>query len=440
MPECIQQCRSGSLEIAGGVILRLIVVVCIGFLECFRCVLRGILSRYPRSELPPVTTFPALVAQTADRCGGALAKVIQLLSTRRDILPESFCLQFGRLQDRAAPMTRSQLRRALEDYPFKSCFSIDSEPVASATIAQVHRAIRQSDGREFALKLMRGRARKTLERDCAIIESMARCVAKFSCFRGVPLSDGVAEANNLLVAQADFASEARNLEKLRSMFADWNDIWVPSVEIDYCTTTVLCMEYIPFLRRLDDRSIDAQRAKNALTIGVRALYKMIFRDGFIHCDMHPGNIQLAGDGRVALLDAGFMAQLSETTQDAFGRFFLSIAFGDGTTAASIVRETARRLPPDLDIKEFEREICFLVERVAGMQAHEFQVASFVADLFRIQRKHRIQGTAQFTSAILSLLVYEGAAKEWCPDLDFQQEAVPYVVNFLRRDTPRCESH
>jgi ubiquinone biosynthesis protein len=159
---------------------------------------------------------------------------------------------------------------------------------------------------------------------------------------------------------------------------------------------------------------------------------MIFNEGFIHCDMHPGNVLVAPDGRLVILDAGFMCQLDDSTRRSFAKFFLSIAFRDGSSAACIVRETAQCLPPNLNVRDFDDDITSLIKRVGGLRASDFQVAGFVGELFAIQHKHGIYGTNQFTLTILSLLVFEGVAKQRFPDLNFQQEAVPFVMAALAR--------
>jgi ubiquinone biosynthesis protein len=207
---------------------------------------------------------------------------------------------------------------------------------------------------------------------------------------------------------------------------------VPLLHEELCTPEILVMEFIPGLRKLSDPALPEHVARKALTVGVRALYTMIFKEGFIHCDMHPGNVLVAPDGRLVILDAGFMVQLDDSTRRSFAKFFLSIAFRNGSTAARIVRETAQYLPPNLDVKAFDDDITNLIERVGGLQARDFQVVGFVGELFAIQHKHGIYGTNQFTLTILSLLVFEGVAKQRFPDLNFQQESVPFVMAALAR--------
>jgi ubiquinone biosynthesis protein len=248
--------------------------------------------------------------------------------------------------------------------------------------------------------------------------------------RSVPVKEAIAEISEILIGQTDFALEASNLERLAQLFEGSNSLLVPSILRDLCTRNILCMDYIAGMKKLTDPELPEHTAKEALIVGVRALYKMIFKAGFIHCDMHPGNMLVAPDGRLVILDAGFMVELDDSTRRSFAEFFLAIAFHDGRAAARIVRETATRLPSNLNVEAFDEDISDLIERVGGLKARDFQVAGFVGELFAIQRKHGIYGTSKFTPVILSLLVYEGVAKQRFPDLDFQQEAVPFVIAAL----------
>jgi ubiquinone biosynthesis protein len=279
---------------------------------------------------------------------------------------------------------------------------------------------------------MRPSVQRKLESDCQIIQFFGQFIARLAVMQSIPVKDALKEASDILIGQTDFAREALNLKKLHSLFSNSNDVVVPLLYEDLCTPEVLVMEFIPGLRKLSDPMLPEDVARNAIAVGLRALYKMIFQEGFIHCDMHPGNVLVAPDGRLAILDAGFIAKLDDSTRRSFAKFFQSIAFRDGKTAADIVRETAQYLPPKLNVKSFDDDISNLIKRVGGLQARDFQVAGFVGELFAIQHKHNIFGTNQFTLAILSLLVFEGVAKQRFPDLNFQQEAVPFVMAALAR--------
>jgi ubiquinone biosynthesis protein len=160
---------------------------------------------------------------------------------------------------------------------------------------------------------------------------------------------------------------------------------------------------------------------------------MIFNAGVVHCDLHPGNLMVSGD-RLVILDAGLVAHLDPSTRLAFAQFFFAVATGDGAAVATVVLQTAKHVPGDLDRLTFTEEMQVLVASVQRRRAAEFSVARFVTDLFALQKRHRIGGTSQFGLAILALFVYEGVAQRFFPDLDFQGEAVPFVIGALRGGT------
>jgi ubiquinone biosynthesis protein len=365
------------------------------------------------------------------RCGGAFPKAGQLLSTRVDLFSNEVCLGLAALQDDMEPLSESQILGALESEYLTSPFVFfDTKAIASATIAQVHHGVRIDDEREVAIKIMRPGVRRELEEDCAIALFIGKHMPRFPKLRSVPVIEAIAETTEILLAQTDFLREAANLKRLAALFCDNNSVIVPALHAELSSGRIVCMDYISGMKKLTDKSLSNQKAEEAIKVGLRALYKMIFIGGLVHCDLHPGNIMVAPDDRVVILDAGFMVELDESTRLSFAQFFLAIALVDGYAAARIVRETATRLPKGFNEAVFDRDITELIERVGGLRARDFQVGGFVGDLFAIQRKHGVYGTPRFTLIILSLLVYEGVAKQRFPDLDFQKEAVPFVVAAL----------
>lgn len=368
------------------------------------------------------------VTSTLESLGGAFPKVGQLLATRVDVLPAEWCSELGRLQTHVSPMKARTLTHLLESsFPRWPFATFDTKPIGSGAIAQVHRATRRDDGREVAVKILRPENARRLKDDAALANQLARIVSRHPRVQMIPIREVVRETADRLLQQTDFVREAHHLRMLGAVFRDVHDVVVPAVHGDLCRRDVLCMDYIGGLRKVTDPSVPKYDARRAVVATLRALYRMIFREGIVHCDLHPGNALVASDGRAVILDAGLMARLDDTTRRRFADFFLAIAFADGPRAARIVRETAHRLPADLDIVAFDGELAALVQRVGGLNAREFQVTRFVADLFAIQRRYGIYGTSQFAAAIQALLVYEGTVKGQCPDIDFQREAAAFIV-------------
>lgn len=411
--------RIGRLALA--LILEGLVLASLFVRRLFRCPVT------PGQDSP----LPAMIRSLCERAGGIFPKLGQLLSTRTDILPSQICSSLAGLQNQALPMEPAVLGRVLSPVPLRTRFSrIELEPVASATIAQVHRAFTVNEQRLVALKVIRPTILDDIRIDVAIAKRISRILSGFKHWRAFPIAEALADAEVLLLRQCDFATEANNLRRLGDAFQDWPEVWVPQVYLDLCSDEILCMEFIPGLRKLNDPSIPKLEAKNLLALALRALYKMIFEDGFVHCDLHPGNMMVAHDGRLVLLDAGLVVDVDDDTRQAFAHFFAAVALGNGHGAAQIVRLTARTLPADLDVDSFDDAIANWVIQASRKAAKDFQIVTFVAGLFHIQQEYGVLGTSSFTMMILALLVLEGTATEISPDLDFQAEALPFVTRTL----------
>jgi len=186
--------------------------------------------------------------------------------------------------------------------------------------------------------------------------------------------------------------------------------------------SVLVMEFIPNLHRVEQNVLSHRECEEAALVGLRMLYQMIFIDGFIHGDLHPGNVFFEPGPLVVLLDFGLMVELRGKVHKDFIDFFYSIVTNDGLECARIVLDTALAVPRGCEIAVFESAVCELVKSHSGLRTDEFEVARFAAALFEIQRRHGIISGTSFMVAILALLVFEGILKQLYPQLHFQSEA------------------
>jgi ubiquinone biosynthesis protein len=159
---------------------------------------------------------------------------------------------------------------------------------------------------------------------------------------------------------------------------------------------------------------------------------MLFLDGFVHCDLHPGNVYPMPDGSVVIVDAGFSRRLSETARRGFASFFYQMSRGNGAACADIVLSTARAAAPAADAGGLRAGIAALVERNHGVPVAEFDLVGFAVRLFTLQRAHGFHADPQFVFPILSLIVLEGTLRGVCPEVDFQIEALPFVLRGLMR--------
>jgi ubiquinone biosynthesis protein len=368
------------------------------------------------------------LAELLERLGPAFIKFGQLLGTRPDLIADEFAAPLRALQDRLPPLpprvARTLVAREL-GAPVDAWFAEFADvPVASGSIAAVHRA-RRHDGRIVAVKVLRPGVAAAIERDLRLLRRIVAAAERLPVFRDLPLVAAVDQLGESLRGQTDLRREAAANARLRLAFSANGKVVIPGVIEALSTPAVLTMDFIDAFAQPATRH-DASDPL-ALRVGLRALYQMIFIDGVVHCDMHEGNFRLLPDGRVALIDFGFVAEMDTETRLSFAEFFMAMASGDGAWCADIALQMAARYPPAIDRAAFARAMGAIVAPAAGRRVAEFSVASFVAALFNVQRRYQVCATPAFVMAIVALLTFEGLAKEIDVALDFQREALPFVA-------------
>jgi ubiquinone biosynthesis protein len=374
------------------------------------------------------------LAELFEVLGPTYIKLGQILSTRRDLLSEPVTQELARLQDQLPPVSFSVVpalfRRELGTEVEEVFSELDPSPIASASIASVYRG-RLRDGRQVAVKVLRPGIRRCVRADLRLLRSLSGLFGRLPPLRRLPLRRAMDEFGTCLERQLDFRLEAEANRRVRAALASEPNVSIPELVEELCGPSVITMQFIEGLGRTRTGSDGA-----ALQAALRALYRMIFVEGFIHCDLHHGNVHFLPGGRAVLIDFGFMAEIEDAERLKFAEFFFAMATNDGARCAQIIRETAIFSPPGLDYEAFAADITSLVGSVSGAKASRFQVAGFVLGLFNSQRRYGIVGTTAFIMAIISLLVFEGLAKEVYPDLDFQREALPFILGASSRRNDR----
>ncbi|MFG3442771.1 ABC1 kinase family protein [Nonomuraea sp. NPDC047897] len=386
------------------------------------------------SGVPPSAIIADRLAWACERLGPAFIKIGQLLSTRVDIISPAACRALARLRDRLPPVAAPVAARAVGAH-LAGQLSGTLTPVAAGAVACVYHA-RLRDGREIAVKVRRPRITRLVARDLALFRHGARLLQRLPGLRGAPLADVAGQLGDALLAQLDFLGEARALGRLRANLRDQVAVRVPGVLEEFCRPDVLVMEYVPGL----DRSGQGPDRREAVVAALRAVYHMLFIDGFVHCDLHPGNLHPMPDGSVVIVDAGFFRQLTDTQRRAFATFFYRMTRGDGAGCAEIVLSTVLGDAAGHDAGGFRADMEDLVRAVGGSRIGEFDLLDFAVRLFAVQREHGYYADPQFVFPILSLIVMEGTLREACPEVDFQTEALPFVLRgLMRRDGPGVDS-
>lgn len=360
----------------------------------------------------------------AERLGGAWTKVGQLLANRHDLLGRDAVEKLAPIQDRFGEIPFARLVAGLSPATLEPFVEICDSPIGSGCLAQVHLAILRSSGRRVAVKIRKPGIQRRIEIDLRILRGIAAFVRMTSPSLSIPIVEIVDGISEKIREQLDFMIECRRAEHYRTCGL-YEDVLFPNVHPELSGPDLLVMDYEPNLERFDPSTMSdpGPVVKTAL----RAVFKMIFVDGLVHCDLHAGNIRYRNNGPVAFLDFGIATCLSPESKRLFKDFFLCVALGRGERAARIVLQTALRVPDNLEVAQFTREISRLVESNSGKHAEEFSVWEFVSALFSIQRNHKVYGSPEFFWPIFALHTFEGLVKKRCPDLDFQGIALEVVV-------------
>lgn len=370
----------------------------------------------------------AWLVNTITDLGPAFIKVAQMMSTRPDLVPPKMCEALAGLYDDVRPIPTADLLPLLEQrlgQTFARTIGQRAAPIASGSIACVYRGT-LPDGRTVAVKVRRPGIQRVLAVDLAIMRYVARLLTRTPTLRGVPVVEIMTQLSESVYRQLDLARECDSLERLRHNLKDFPEVRVPQVYRDLCDEDIVVMEFVDDLRRLRPADLTEECRRQAVISALRATYQMLFKDGLVHCDLHPGNLYLRQDGSVVIVDAGFTVALRPQAQDKFASFFHQMTKGNGQRCAEIVLSTATP-GSTTDTEGFCRELRTLVERNTGARAADFDLVGFATQLFDIQRRYGLYADPQFVFPILSLLVLEGTVRDFAPDIDFQNEAVPFLV-------------
>ncbi len=408
---------------------------------------RLIPSRVTTSPRYQETPLPERMRSAFEELGPTFVKLGQLLATRPDLIPEAFVLEFQKLQDSAANVPFSEIKKEIEfelKRPIAEAFSSFNEvPVAAASIAQVHYAVLNT-GEKVAVKVQRPGIAKTIQQDISVIRGLAvlleRSIPESKAFNPTGL---VEEFFRTILQETDFYIEANNIRRIKANLIEIEKVSVPEVYSGVSTGKVLVLERFEGIRFSDREAIIASgiNPMDIVESGSHAFFHMVMHDGVFHGDLHAGNLFVLPDGKIGLIDFGIVGRLSHRVRDSVITMFIAIVDEDYETLAyeylSLCQATGRT-----ELSRLQKDLMDTISPYVGMSLGEINIGQILLRSTSIAVKHHLQVPRELMLLFKAILTIESLGKRLEPTFDIlrvgntlarQAIAVRYSRDRITRD-------
>jgi ubiquinone biosynthesis protein len=358
----------------------------------------GFVTQAGVDPLPATSTDvdeAAEFARDLEAIGPTFIKLGQLLSTRADLLPPAYLDALARLQDEVEPFPFADVERTVQEelgVRLSKAFSdFEREPIAAASLGQVHRATLRG-GRAVAIKVQRPGIRDRVIRDLDALDEVAALLRRFSAAtRSMDPVRVLEEFRRTMMSELDYREEARSLVTLAHQLRDYQHLVLPLPVDDFTTARVLTMDFvagtkITAISGVEWTEVDGAALADEL---FRAYLQQILVDGFFHADPHPGNVLLTPDHRIALIDLGMVGRLSSSLQEQLFRMMLAVAEGRGDEAASVAIGLGEK-HDDFDEMGLRREVVQMVGRYQGQAIGDLKLGCVMLDVARAGNQHGLR--------------------------------------------------
>ena len=368
--------------------------------------------------------------------GPIFVKFGQILSTRRDLLPDDIAIELARLQDQVAPFNNKLAYQLIENALGHSLDEIFSEfspaPFASASIAQVHAATLHN-GEQVVVKVLRPNIKPVIQRDISLLYIIASKIERYwPAGKNLRPKEVVAEFEKTLLDELDLMREAANASQLRRNFQNSEKLYIPEIYWEYCRKNIMVMERIhgiPIgnIDALVEANIDLQLLSER---GVEIFFTQVFRHCFFHADMHPGNIFVAPDGQYIAVDFGIMGTLNQADQRYLAENFLAFFNRDYRRVAEL-HVISGWVDKNTRIDEFESAIRAVCEPIFDKPLKDISFGQLLLRLFQTARRFDMEVQPQLILLQKTLLNIEGLGRQLYPELDLWKTAKPFLETWMK---------
>lgn len=378
-----------------------------------------------------------------EELGPTFMKLGQILSTRPDLLPESYQAELAKLQDAVPPVPGEEIRAVVREElgvdADEAFATFDDEPIASASIGQVHGA-RLADGTRVVVKVRKPGAVDRIREDLEILRNLASSASRqWSAAADYNLVGLVEQFGRTIMAELDYLQEARNAERFAANFAVNASIRVPRVYWETTTSRMLTLERVEGLKINDVEALDAAGFdRSALALNAAsALAQMVFQDAFFHADPHPGNMFVQSDGAIALIDFGMVGEIDDQLHDQLSRLLLALARKDARRLARTLLDMSYG-SHEVDLPDLADDVADFIALYDRVDLQDVDTARLVQQLLTVVRTHRLQLPEEIAVVSKMIVMAEGLGRVLDPRFRLSQALQPYVVElFIERHSPQA---
>ena len=381
---------------------------------------------------------PARVRRVLEELGPSFVKLGQILSTRVDLFSPEWITEFSKLQDSAIALSFSELRDQLtEDLgePPENIFPrLETQALAAASLAQVHRAW-LSDGTPVVLKIRRPGIRPLVEADLRLLKRLAEIVeSEAPDLRRYRPKEVVRQFTLSLRRELDFSAEGRSAERIAANFEAQYDIVIPRIYWEWTCERLNVQDYIDGIPGRDTAALDASGLDRVLLAqrGSDAVLKMILEDGFFHADLHPGNIYFLPDNQIAFIDFGMVGRISEERRYQIAILLHGLVSHDAEIVSEILLDWSDNT--DADSSVLQNEIDAFVDQYHGVQLRKIDIARMLSELLAILRDHGLTLPPDLALLIKAFITLEGLGRQLNPAFDMMKSSSPMIKQAMKAHT------
>lgn len=376
------------------------------------------------------------VRMVAEELGPTFIKLAQVMSNRPDMLPEPLIKELEKLQDKVPPFEYSIVRQTIKKETGKEIEELFDEfeevPLASASIGQVHRA-KLKGGEKVVVKVQREEVHEQVERDLAIIKEAVNRTERYLQRQGIINAMDVVNAfERTMNKEMDYRNEARNIDRFRETYKDYENFYIPRAYREFSTDKVLIIEFadgckISDIAQLRAWGLDpAKVAENGMDIYLT----MIFEYGFFHADPHPGNVFVRQDGVICLIDFGMVGQLMPKDKFAFAGIFISFAQQDPKQMALYMKRLSIE-DQVTDERAFQYDLNDLIEDFASLDVSESNIGDMISRLQKIMYDYKMKVPGSVFLIFRAFAILEGLGKTMHPHFNTYEFIKPYGIKMIR---------